>query len=124
MRVYTDSTHIYFIQSIEIFLGFLLRDYLFITTTIIFVVFLAWLLNGKNGSDDLPGGATSPQASMKLSPPHRSPALPRRGPHYRHPCPPRRRCCCSTPPPRRCSPAGMAGAAGTARTADSPAQGG
>ena len=55
---------------------------------------------------------------MKLSPPHRSPALPRRGPHHR-------RCCCS-PPRRRCSPAGMAGAAGagTARTADSPAEGG
>ena len=55
---------------------------------------------------------------MKLSPPHRSPALPRRGPHHRHPCPPRR---C------RCSPAGMAGAAGTASmagTADSLAQGG
>ena len=54
---------------------------------------------------------------MKLSPPHRSPALPRRGPHHRHPCPPR--CCCS--------PAGMTGAAGTASTAgtaDSPAQGG
>jgi len=34
----------------EIFLWFLLRDYLFITTTIIFVVFLAWLLNKKNGA--------------------------------------------------------------------------
>ena len=55
---------------------------------------------------------------MKLSPPHRSPALPRRGPHHR-------RCCCS-PPRHRCSPAGMASAAsaGTAGTADSPAQGG
>ena len=55
---------------------------------------------------------------MKLSPPHRSPALPRRGPHHRH-------CFCS-PPHRRCSPASMAGAAGagTAWTADSPAQGG
>ena len=66
----------------------------------------------------------TPQASMKLSPPHRSPALPRWGPHHRHPCSPRHRCCCS-PPRRRCSPASMAGAAGagTARTADSPAEG-
>ena len=76
---------------------------------------MAWLLNGKNECDDLPGGVIPPQASMKLSPPHRSPALPRRGPHHR-------RCCCS-PPPRRCSPAGMAGA-GMAGTTDSPAQGG
>ena len=55
---------------------------------------------------------------MKLSPPHRSPALPRRGLHHR-------RCCCS-PPRRHCSPAGMAGAAGagTIGTADSPAQDG
>ena len=101
----------------EIFLGFLLKDYLFITPTIIFFVFLAWLLNGKNECDDLPSGVT-PQASMKLSPPHRSPALSHRGPP--HPC------CCS-PPPRHCSPSGMAGAAGTAgtaMTADSPAQGG
>ena len=62
---------------------------------------------------------------MKLSPPHRSPALPRRGPHYRHPCsPPHRHC---SPPRRHCSSAGMAGAAGTvgtAGTANSPAQGG
>ena len=111
----------------EIFLRFLLRDYVFITTIIIFIFiafFLAWLLNGKNKCDDLPGGVTPPQASMKLSPAHRSPALPRRGPHHRHPCPPRR-CCCS-PPRHRCSPTGMVGAAGagTAGTADSPAQGG
>ena len=45
---------------------------------------------------------------MKLSPPHRSPALPRRGPPHR--------CCCS--------PIRAAGMAGTAGTADSPAQGG
>ena len=78
--------------------------------------FLAWLLNRKNGFNDLPGGVT-PQALMKLSPPHRSPALPRRGPHHH-------RCCCS--PRRRCSPASMDGAAGAAMagTADSPAQGG
>ena len=76
------------------------------------------VLNERNGCDDLPGGVTPPQASMKLSTPHRSLALPHRGPHHR-------RCCCS-PPPRRCSPAGMAGAigAGMAGTADSPAQGG
>ena len=63
---------------------------------------------------------------MKLSPPHRSHAFPRRGPHHRHPCSPRRRCCCS-PPRRCCSPAGMAGAASTAGmagTVDSLAQGG
>ena len=96
----------------EIFLGFLLSDYLLL------LFFLAWLLNGKNECDDLRGGVTVPQASMKLSPPHWSPALPRQGPHHR-------RCCCS-PPPRHCSPAGMAGAPGasTAGTADSPAQGG
>ena len=70
--------------------------------------FLAWLLNGKNGIDDLPGGATSPQASMKLSPPHRSPALRCRGP----------------PPHCLCSPVRAAGTAGMAGTADSPAQGG
>ena len=52
---------------------------------------------------------------MKLSPPHRSPTLPRQGPHHRHSC-------CSSPC-HRWSPAGMAGA-GTAGTADSPAQGG
>ena len=45
---------------------------------------------------------------MKLSPPHRSPDLPHRGPPHR--------CCCS-PPPRRCSPAGMTSAAGTAGAA-------
>ena len=78
---------------------------------------MAWLLNGRNGCDDLPGGVTSPQASMKLSPPHRSPALPRRGPHHHHPCPPR---CCS-PPCRHCSPVRVAG---MAVTANSPAQGG
>ena len=96
----------------EIFLGFLLSDYLLL------LFFLAWLLNGKNECDDLPGGVTPPQASMKLSPPHRSPALPRRGPHHH-------RCCCS-PPHHHCSLAGMAVAAGagTAGTADSPAQGG
>ena len=95
-----------------------------ITTIIIFVLFFfAWLLNRKNGCDDLPGGVT-PQASMKLSPPHRSPALPRRGLPHHHPCLPH--CCYCSPPPRRCSPAGMAGAigAGMAGTADSPAQGG
>jgi len=43
-----------------------------------YYIFLAWLLNKKDGCDDLPGSVT-PQASMKLSPPHRSPALPRRG---------------------------------------------
>ena len=62
---------------------------------------------------------------MKLSPPHRSPTLPRQGPPHRHPSLPRR-CCCS-PLRRRCSPAGMTGATGTAgvaRTADSPVQGG
>ena len=87
----------------EIFLGFLLRDYVFITTIINFFVFLAWLLNGKNECNDLPGGVTPPQASMQLSPPHR--------------------CCCS-PPQRRCSPIWVASTTGTAGTADSPAQGG
>ena len=108
----------------EIFLGFLSRDYVFITTIFIFIfiVFLAWLLNGKNKCDDLPGGVTPPEASMKLSPPHRSPALPRRGPHH-HPCPPHR--CCSPPRRRHCSVrAASTAGAGTAGTADSPAQGG
>ena len=68
-----------------------------------------------------------PQASMKLSPPHRSPTLPRRGPPHHHPYPPRCRRCsppprrCS-PPPRRCSPIREAGTASMAGTADSPAQ--
>ena len=69
---------------------------------------------------------TPTQASMKLSPPHRSHALPRRGPPYRDLCLPHRCCCCS-PPHCRCSPAGMAGIAGTAGmagTVDSLAQGG
>ena len=54
----------------------------------IFGFFLAWLLKERSGCDDLPGD-TTPQASMKLSPPHRSPALPRRGPLPRphHHCP-------------------------------------
>ena len=78
------------------------------------LLFLAWLLNRKNGCDDLPVGVTPPQASMKLSPPRRSPALPRRGPPHHHPCPPRCRCC---------SPIRVAGMAGIAGTADSPAQG-
>ena len=60
-----------------------------------------------------------PKASMKLSPPHRSPALPRRGPHHHYP-PPCRRC---SPPPHHCSPVHTAGTAGRARTADSLAQG-
>ena len=62
---------------------------------------------------------------MKLSPPHRSPALPRRGPPHHHPCPPRCRRC--SPPHRRCSivqVAGTVGIAGMTGTADSPAQGG
>ena len=74
------------------------------------------VLNERNGCDDLPGGVTPPQASMKLSPPHRSPALPCRGPHLHHHY-------CS-PPRHRCSPVratGMAGAAGMTGTADSPA---
>ena len=106
MRAYTDfHSYIFYSKQINIFLGFSLRDYLFITTTIIFVVFLAWLLNGKNECDDLPGGVTPPQASMKLSPP--------------------RHCCCSPPRRRHCPvrATGSAGA-GTAGTADSPAQGG
>ena len=51
---------------------------------------------------------------MKLNPPHRSPALPHRGPHHHLSC-------CS-PARRRCSPSGMAGAAGAgiAGTAVSP----
>ena len=52
---------------------------------------------------------------MKLSPPHRSPALLRRSPYLHHHYP---------PPRRRCSPvraAGMAGATDMAGTADSPA---
>ena len=52
---------------------------------------------------------------MKLSPPHRSPVLPRRGPPHHHPYPLRCRHC--SPPHHRCSPIRVAG------TADSPAQG-
>ena len=63
-----------------------------------------------------------PQASMKLSPPHRSPALPRRGPPHHHPCP--HRCHRCSPPPRRHCSVRAAGMASTAGTADSPAQGG
>ena len=66
----------------------------------------------KDGCDDLPGSVT-PQASMKLSPLHWSPALPRRGPPHHHPCPPR----------RCCSPVRVASMAGTAGTADNPAEG-
>ena len=47
----------------------------------------------------------SSQALMKLSPTHRRPALPRRGPPHHHPCPPRCRCC---------SPIRVAGMAGIA----------
>ena len=103
-------------------MGFLFIDYLFITTTIIF---LAWLLNEGNECDDLPGSVTPPQASMKLSAPHRSPSLTRWHSPHCHPCPPRS-CCCS-PPRRRCSPdwvAGTTSTAGMAGTVDSPAQGG
>ena len=62
-----------------------------------------------------------PQASMKLSPPHQSPALPRQGPPHNHPYPPHCRRC--SPPPRHCSPFRAAGTASMAGTADSPAQG-
>ena len=80
-----------------------------------YYIFLAWLLNKKDGCDDLPGSVT-PQASMKLSPPHRSPALPHWGPPHHHPYPPHCRHC--YPPVREAGTAGMAG------TADSPGQGG
>ena len=99
------------------------EEIIYLLLLLLFLFFLAWLLHRKSGCDDLPGGVT-PQASMKLSPPHRSPALPRRGPSH-HPCLPRCRRC--SPPHRRCSPTGMAGAAGTAGTAGtvySPAQDG
>ena len=112
MRAYTDfHSYTFYSKHVNIFL----RDYLFITTIIIFVVFLAWLLNRKTGCDDLPVCVTPPQASMKLSPPNRSPALPRRGPPHRY--------CCS-PPCHRHSPVRAAGTTGTAGTGDSPAQGG
>ena len=96
-------------------MGFFMRLFIYYYYYYFCCLFLAWLLNRKNGCDDLPVCVTPPQASMKLSPPHQSPTLPRRGPPHRHPCPPH----------RCCSPAGMAGAAGagTARTADSPAEG-
>ena len=76
---------------------------------LLFIIFLAWLLNKKDGCDDLAGSVT-PQASMKLSPPHRSPAFPHQGRRY-------------SPLRRRCSPVWAAGTAGMAGTADSPAQG-
>ena len=62
-----------------------------------------------------------PQASMKLSPPHRSPALPRWGPPPHHPYPPhfRRR----SPPCCHCSPIRAAGTAGMAGTTGSLAPG-
>ena len=85
-----------------------------------YYIFLAWLLNKKDGCDDLPG-SVPPQASMKLSPPHRSPVLPRRGPHLHHHCPPPRHHC--SPPHPRCSPIRAAGMAGMAGTADSLALG-
>jgi len=105
---------IYFIQNMEIFLGFLLRDYVFITT-IIFFVFFGMATEWKERVQWLTWRCDSPQASMKLSPPHRSPALPRRGPPHRY--------CCS-PPYHRHSPVRAAGTTGTAGTGDSPAQGG
>ena len=97
-----------FIQSMEIFLGFLCYE-------ILIIIFFGMATERTDRNDDLPGGVT-PQASMKLSPPHWSPALPHRGPHIHHHY-------CS-PPHHRCSPvwaAGTAGAAGMAGTADSPA---
>ena len=87
---------------------------------LIIIIFLATLLNKRTGVMTYLD-CDSPQASMKLSPPPRSPALPRRGPHH-HTC--LRRCCCSSSPRRRCSPVRVAGTAGMAGTADSPAQGG
>ena len=97
----------------EIFLGFLLRDYLFIILLLLLLLFLAWLLNKKDGCDNIPDSVTH-QASMKLSPPHQSPTLPCRGPHHHRRCSPPRR--------RHCS-VRAAGTTGTAGTADSPAQG-
>ena len=85
-----------------------------------YLIFFGMATEWKDECDDLPGSVT-PQASMKLSPPHRSPALPRQGPHH-HPYPPRCRRC--SPPPRRCSPIRAASTAGMAGTADSPGQGG
>ena len=37
---------------------------------------MAWLLKKRSGCGDLPGDTTPPQASKKLSPPHRSPDPP------------------------------------------------
>ena len=51
----------------------------------IIFIFLAWLLKGRSGCGGLLGD-TTPQASMKLSPPHRSPALPCRDPPLPLPC--------------------------------------
>ena len=44
---------------------------------------MAWLLERRSGCGDLPDGMTPPQASKKLSPPHRSPdpLLPLPRPH-------------------------------------------
>ena len=86
-----------------------------------YLIFFGMATEWKDECDDLPGSVT-PQASMKLGPPHRSPALPRRGPPHHHSCPPH--CLhCSPPPLCRCS-VRAAGTAGAAGTFDSPAQGG
>ena len=55
----------------EIFLGFLCYE-------ILIIIFFGMATERTDRNDDLPGGVT-PQASMKLSPPHWSPALHHRG---------------------------------------------
>ena len=80
---------------------------------ILIIIFLAWLLNKRTGVMTYLD-CDPPKASMKLSPPHRSPALPRQGPPHHHPYPPHCRCC---------SPIRAAGTAGMAGTTDSPAPG-
>ena len=91
MRAYTDlHSYKFYSKHGNIFRIFVIRLFIYYY----YYIFFAWLLNKKDGCDDLPGSVT-PQASMKLSPPHRSPTLPRRG----------------------------AGAAGMVGIADSPAQG-
>ena len=69
----------------------------------------------QSGCGDLPGG-TTPQASKKLSPPHRSPDPPRRGPPL--PLPRPHHYCLLV------RAAGTAGADSTAGTGDGPAPGG
>ena len=66
------STHIHFIQSMEIFLGFLLWDYLLLLLLFLFFWHGYWI--------ERTGAMTYlavwlPQASMKLSPPRRSSSL-------------------------------------------------